>query len=171
MDVAVGSTNPVKRAATRTALDEAGLDATVTAVGVDSGVSEQPRGVAETARGARNRARAALDGVDLGVGIEGGVDDDGPVEGLALIMYAAVTDGDGVELAAGPRLRLPEGVAGRVRGGAELGPVMDDVVGLEGVKRREGAAGVLTGGATDRETALATAVAGALGPFLTEHYE
>jgi len=170
MDVAVGSTNPVKRAATRTALDAAGVDAAVTAVAVDSGVSEQPRGVTETARGARNRAVAAVDGADLGVGIEGGVDDDSPIDGLALIMSAAVTDGDRVELAAGPRIRLPEDIAERVRAGAELGPVMDDVVGFEGVKRREGAAGVLTGGATDRETALATAVAGAVGPFLTEHY-
>ena len=171
MDVAVGSTNPVKVAATRTALSNAGVDAAVEAVGVDSGVSEQPRGTTETARGARNRARRALDGADLGVGIEGGVDDEGPVDGLSLVMYAAVTDGDRIELAAGPRLRLPEDIADRVRAGAELGPVMDDVVGLAGVKRREGAAGVLTAGATDRETALVTAVAGAMGPFLTDYYE
>lgn len=171
MDVSVGSTNPVKRAATRTALEAADVDAALATVAVDSGVSEQPRGVGETARGARNRARAALDGDDLGVGIEGGVAEEGPVDGLALIMYAAVTDGHRVELAAGPRLRLPEAIAAPVRDGGELGPVLDEHLGTDGIKHRAGAAGVLTGGATDRETALATAVAGALGPFLTEHYE
>lgn len=174
MDVAVGSTNPVKRAATRTALDGADVDATVGTVAVASGVAEQPRGDTETARGARTRARNALgatDDADLGVGVEGGVADDGPVDGLALIMYAAVTDGERTELAAGPRLRLPDDIAAAVRGGGELGPVLDEYLGTEGIKERAGAAGVLTAGATDRETALATAVAGALGPFLTGHYD
>jgi non-canonical (house-cleaning) NTP pyrophosphatase len=46
---------------------------------------------------------------------------------------------------------------------------MDDVVGEEGIARDRGAAGVLTGGSVDREAALAGAVAGALGPFVTGH--
>jgi inosine/xanthosine triphosphatase len=171
MQVAVGSTNPVKVAATGTALSNASVAATVEGVAVDSGVSDQPRSVTETARGARRRARRALDDADRGVGIEGGVADDGPIDGLALVMYAAATDGERTELAAGPRLRLPTGIARRVRDGEELGPGMDTALGPEGLKERAGAAGVLTGGATDRESALATAVAGALGPFLTERYE
>jgi len=170
MDVAVGSTNPVKRRATERALASAGVEATVEAVAVDSGVSEQPRGAAETARGARTRARNAREGSDLGVGIEGGVDDETPVDGLALVMYAAVTDGERTELAAGPAIRLPAEIARRVRDGAELGPVMDDALDTEGLKERAGAAGALTGGATDRTEALSTAVAGALGPFVTERY-
>jgi inosine/xanthosine triphosphatase len=170
MDIAVGSTNPVKRRATERALNSAGLEATVAAAGVDSGVPEQPRGAAETAQGARTRAHNALDGRTLGVGIEGGVDDETPIEGLALVMYAAVTDGDRTELAAGPTLRLPERIAARVRDGAELGPVMDDLLDTQGLKKRAGAAGALTGGATDRTEALSTAVAGALGPFVTERY-
>jgi non-canonical (house-cleaning) NTP pyrophosphatase len=47
---------------------------------------------------------------------------------------------------------------------------MDDVLGTEGIAEREGAAGVLTDGRIDREAALATAVAGALGPFVTDFY-
>ena len=171
MHVAVGSTNPVKAAATRAALSNAGVEATVTAVAVDSGVSEQPRDVAETARGARTRADRASETGDLGVGIEGGVTEDAEIDGLVLVMYTAATDGRRTELAAGPRLRLPEAIADRVRAGEELGPVMDDTLGTEGIKERAGAAGALTGGATDRETALATAVAGALGPFLTDRYD
>jgi len=47
---------------------------------------------------------------------------------------------------------------------------MDDVLGEVGVARSQGAVGALTPGSFDREAALAAAVAGALGPFTTEHY-
>jgi inosine/xanthosine triphosphatase len=164
--VAVGSGNPVKRDAVQRALPAA----TVEAIPVDSGVSEQPWGDDETVEGARNRARRALGpDYDLGVGLEGGVAArDG---GLFLVMWAAATDGDRTEVGGGPRLRLPEDVAGRLHDGAELGPVMDDLLDTSGVAENRGAAGVLTGGTTDRTEALRTAVAGALGPFVTEHFE
>lgn len=47
---------------------------------------------------------------------------------------------------------------------------MDDVLDAEGVARRGGAAGALTSGRVDRADALATAVAGALGPFVSDLY-
>jgi len=163
--VAVGSGNPVKRDAVEAALP----DATVDAVPVDSGVSEQPWGDDETVEGARTRAQRALGREhDLGVGLEGGVAErDGD---LYLIMWAAATDGNRVELGGGPRLRLPAGVAARLHDGAELGPVMDDLLDTSGVAENRGAAGVLTDGMTDRTEALRTAAAGALGPFVTGHY-
>jgi non-canonical (house-cleaning) NTP pyrophosphatase len=61
-------------------------------------------------------------------------------------------------------------VARRVRAGEELGPVMDDVLGESNVAKKMGAAGVLTDGIVDREKALAGALAGALGPFVTDRY-
>ena len=91
-------------------------------------------------------------------------------DGLYLVMWAAVTDGDRMGRGAGPSLRLPDGVADRVDAGEELGPVMDDLLGESGVARDRGAAGALTDGIIDRESALAHAVAGALGPFVTSHY-
>jgi inosine/xanthosine triphosphatase len=166
MHVAVGSRNPVKRAAVETALP----DATVEAVGVDSGVAEQPFGLAETVAGAENRARRARDGHDLGVGIEGGVARLADLDGLWLVMWAAATDGERWGRGSGPSLRLPDGIATRLDAGEELGPVMDDVLGTEDVAKNEGAAGALTGGITDRESALREAVAGALGPFVTAQY-
>jgi len=170
MDVGVGSGNPVKVAATERAL--AGRDVTVEAVPVESGVSEQPRGRAETVTGAENRARRALAAgdYDLGVGIEGGVATPSDLDGRFLIMWAAATDGDRTGRGGGPSFRLPDDVAARVAAGEELGPVMDEVLGREGVAREGGAAGALTDGAVDREAALATAVAGALGPFVAELY-
>lgn len=176
MRVAVGSGNPVKRDATANALPD---DAVVESVAVDSGVSEQPWGEAETIDGAGNRARRALESgdYDLGVGLEGGVSrveaadrDDPLVEGLFLTMWAVATDGDRFEYGGGPRLRLPRDVTARLEDGEELGPVMDDLLDTTGVKHDQGAAGVLTGGIVDRESALRHALAGALGPFVTGFY-
>ncbi|MFC7139456.1 inosine/xanthosine triphosphatase [Halosimplex aquaticum] len=170
--VAVGSTNPVKVSATERAT-AALFDADVTGVDVDSGVSEQPISQAETVTGAENRAARALEAdpeATYGVGIEGGVAEFDERPGLYLIMWAAVSDGDRLERGGGPSLRLPDGIAERVRDGEELGPVLDDVLDTEAISEREGAAGVLTGGAIDRESALAHAVAGAFGPFATDFY-
>jgi inosine/xanthosine triphosphatase len=160
MRVAVGSGNPVKRDAVATV-----VDGDVSAVPVDSGVPEQPRGHAETVRGAETRARRALAAgpYDLGVGLEGGVAEFDGTAGLFLVMWAAATDGERTGLGGGPSLRLPTTVAARVRDGEELGPVMDDREGRRGVAREEGAAGVLTDGRLDRTSALAAAAAGALG--------
>lgn len=55
-----------------------------------------------------------------------------------------------------------------MRAEEELDPVMDDASG--GVARDQGAAGALTAGAIDRESALCHTVAGALAPWLSEHY-
>jgi inosine/xanthosine triphosphatase len=173
--VGVGSGNPVKRDATAAAFDRVGLAARVEAVPVPSGVPEQPWGRAETLRGASNRASAVLAAdegeYDLGVGVEGGVAPVAGTDGLFLVMWAVVTDGETTGRGAGPSLELPTAVAARLRGGAELGPVMDDQLGEEGVARGRGAAGALTAGALDREGALAAAVTGALGPFLSDQYD
>jgi inosine/xanthosine triphosphatase len=176
MHVAVGSRNPVKRDAVAQALSGEGPpdDTELTTVGVDSGVAEQPRGHAETVRGARTRARRALEAVDgatLGVGLEGGIAGFDGSDGTYLVMWAAATDGDGTGEGGGPSYRLPDTVAARVDAGDELGPVMDDFLGRTAVGENEGAAGAFTGGRVTRAEALEAAVAGALGPFVTDHYE
>lgn len=170
MRVAVGSTNPVKREATANALPAATV---VEAVSVDPGVSAQPTGEAETVDGARNRARRALatGDYDLGIGLEGGVASVDSIDGRFLTMWAAATDGDRIEYGGGPRLRLPTDVEERLAAGEELGPVMDDRLDTTGIKHDQGAAGVLTGGIIDRESALRHALAGALGPFVTSLYD
>lgn len=170
MRIGVGSRNPVKVAAVETVVPPE-FEATVDPVGVESGVAEQPFGEPETVEGAETRARRVVEsGYDLGVGLEGGVSEVPEVDGLFLVMWAAVSDGERVGLGAGPRLRLPESVARRVRNGEELGPVMDDVLGESNVAENRGAAGALTAGIIDRQEALEHAVAGALAPFVTELY-
>jgi inosine/xanthosine triphosphatase len=197
MRVGVGSGNPVKRRAVEQALGIAtepgpGADprdsetpllddlpddpetVAVEAVPVPSGVSEQPTGHAETIAGAENRAAAVLDAepdmYDLAVGIEGGVAHFDGADGIFLVMWAAVSDGPRVGRGTGPSLKLPASVATRIEDGEELGPVMDDVLDTTGVARRGGAAGALTNGRVDRAGALATAVASAFGPFVSDLY-
>ncbi|MCL9814702.1 DUF84 family protein [Natranaeroarchaeum aerophilus] len=172
MNVGVGSTNPVKIGAVEAAFSELpGVQ--VEGIAVDSRVPEQPWGRAETIEGAENRARCALDAgsYDLGVGIEGGVEVVDEIPGLSLIMWAAVTDGDRLVRGGGPTLPLPGRVGERLQAGEELGPILDDELDRENVARQEGAAGVLTGDTISRESALVHAVAGAIGPFVTDEYE
>jgi len=184
MRVGVGSGNPVKRRAVERVLESSRgvelveeLDGDPTTVAVESvpvpsGVGEQPAGHAETVAGAENRAEAVLvaGDYDLAVGIEGGVAEFDGADGLFLVMWAVVSDGSRAGRGAGPSLELPADVAARIDHGAELGPVMDDLLDTTGVARRGGAAGALTAGRVDRADALSTAVAGALGPFVSELY-
>jgi len=166
MHVAIGSENPVKV----NAVERVCPEARTTAVAVDSGVPEQPWGRAETVRGADNRADAALaaTAADYAVGIEGGVVERDVPGGVWLVMWAAVTDGTDTRYGAGPSIRLPDPVAGRLRDGEELGPVLDDELGRAELGKQEGAIGVYTAGRVGRTDALADAVAGAFGPFLRE---
>jgi inosine/xanthosine triphosphatase len=171
MRVAVGSPNPVKRRATERAIGD--VASVVAAEPVPSGVSEQPLSEAETIAGAANRAERALEAgeYDIGVGIEGGVAPVESLEGRYLTMWAAATDGETVGRGAGPRLRLPDHVTARLDDGEELGPVMADILGREGIAEEEGAAGALTNMIITRESSLRHAVAGALGPFVTSQYD
>lgn len=192
MRIGVGSGNPVKRRAVEQALGLQAADETesaiasalgdephndtdqmaVEAVPVSSGVSEQPVGHTETIAGARNRATAVINAGSYayGVGIEGGVARVDGADDLFLIMWAVVSDGAQSGRGAGPSIALPEPLADRVDAGEELGPVMDDALGTTGIAKRGGAAGALTHGRVDRADALATAVAGAFGPFVSPLY-
>ena len=171
--IAVGSTNPVKIAAVRMVATRAFPGVELSGLNVESGVSEQPWGDAETRQGAFNRARAALaaTGSDLGVGLEGGVIE--TEMGLMTCAWCVVTDADQrVGVGGGVNLLLPPPVAQAVRAGGELGPAMDDLTGLHNTKQAQGAVGILTGGLFDRASAYGQLVAMALAPFVqTEYYQ
>eukprot|EP00978_Attheya_sp_CCMP212_P000206 scaffold367_cov46-Attheya_sp.AAC.5 len=78
--VAVGSGNPCKIEAVRSAFEHAfgsGVNIVISSHNVPSNVSDQPMGTEETKRGAMNRARAAFamakEKPDFAVGLEGGL--------------------------------------------------------------------------------------------------
>lgn len=165
MKVAVGSTNPVKIAAARAVF--ALLDSAVEVVSlpVASGVSPQPWGDEEARRGALNRARGALsEGVDFGVGFEGGVIE--TEHGLMTCAWCAVVGRSGTAgLGGGVNVLLPPPVQRRLRAGGELGPAMDVLVGEDNTKQGPGAVGILTADLTDRQRAYEHILIMALAPF------
>jgi inosine/xanthosine triphosphatase len=170
--VTVGSKNPVKIAAARDVMHRVygdGVD--VVAVDVESGVADQPWGDEETLRGARNRAMVALsvDGAVLGIGFEGGLlEVDGRIFTCA---WCAVARDDGaMGVVGGANLLLPADVAEAVHAGAELGPAMDTFTGLEDTKHNDGAIGILTAGAIDRQGAYEHILTLALARLLTPEY-
>jgi inosine/xanthosine triphosphatase len=166
--VAVGSTNPVKIGAVRSVLAVAAPQATVDGIAVASGVPDQPRGDDETIRGARARAVAAQHALDaeLGVGIEGGIVEEGNGS-MRTCAWAVVVDRSGrIGVGGSLAMPLPERVASMIRDGLELGHAMDRLVGAHDTKRGAGAVGILTNGLVDRQGAYETLVAYALAPFL-----
>lgn len=168
--VVVGSLNPVKIVAVRSALATVAPGATVEGIEVASGVSDQPWGDSETIQGAETRARAALESAsdaELGVGIEGGVVEM-PGGGLRTCAWASVVSRDGRASVGGSlAMPLPPEIARLVREGVELGAAMDRVTGERETKRGAGAVGILTGGIVDRQRAYEVIVAYALAPFVS----
>jgi len=75
MKIGVGSTNQIKVNAVQEMIPlyEFLTGAEVISVHVPSRVSEQPKSINETVRGAKNRAAAAYKGHDFGIGIESGL--------------------------------------------------------------------------------------------------
>ena len=134
-----------------------------------SGVPDQPWGDEETIRGARTRAMAAREATDadVGIGIEGGVVDEGDV--VRTCAWAVAVHRSGIEGVGGSlSLALPREVALLVRSGTELGLAMDAFAGTHNVKQGVGAVGVLTGGLVTRQAAYEHLVAYALAPLLAK---
>jgi len=137
------------------------------AVDVPSGVREQPVGEDETRLGAINRvteARRSVPQADYWAAIEGGVVE---VDGrLSAFAWIVITDGKRTGWSRSASFFLPEKVAELVRQGVELGEADDRVFGRQNSKQMNGAVGILTADAVDREELYTHAVLLALIPFL-----
>jgi inosine/xanthosine triphosphatase len=171
MRIAVGSKNPVKIEAVRSVAVRVWPQAEIIPVKVVSGVPAMPMNDADCLVGARNRARAAQAAAraTLGLGLEGGVNAE--AAGLMLLGWVVAVDGQGREgVGGGARLPLPATIARRVLAGAELGLVMDEMLGQENVKQKGGAVGALTNGLVLRKDTFALAVAYALAPFVSPRF-
>lgn len=170
--VAVGSRNPVKVAAVSQVVRRLHAAALVEGVQVPSGVPDQPVGDAETQLGAAARARAAREALDadIGVGLEGGVVDEGG-GAMRTCAWAAVALRDGREFLGGSlAMPLPPAVAALVRSGVELGHAMDALTGGTDTKHGAGAVGILTNGMIDRQRAYETLVTYALSPVIAAEF-
>jgi inosine/xanthosine triphosphatase len=170
--VAIGSTNPVKKAAVQAVLRRAFPGAEFTALDVPSAVPEQPWGDEETRRGAYNRAQQALAQTagSFGVGLEGGLVESSV--GLMTCAWCAILDNSGmVGYGGGVKMLLPPPVVTQLREQGELGPAMDILVNEPNTKQGRGAVGILTNGLSSRQAAYEQLVAMAAAPFVTEYYQ
>ena len=164
---AVGSTNPAKVEAVRRILGRLAPDCALEAIDVPSGVGPMPLGEAAVRKGAEARARAALErtGADVAFGLEGGAILEASDAWLTGHVVALTRDGKLGEAAWG-RMLLPRVAAERLRGGEEIGDIIDELFARKDSKREAGAIGILTDGAMSRTDAFAYLVAMACARFL-----
>lgn len=171
MKISVGSKNPVKIAAAKKALERLGIDAELVEAEVPSGVKPQPMSNAEGIEGAINRARASMErtGADIGIGMEGTVEEN--KYGMFLTGWAAAVDKSGrLGIGSSAGVLLPERIAKELREGKELGDVIDKVKNSKGIRTREGTIGVLTKGVIVREDEFYSALIMALARIINKEY-
>jgi len=169
--VAIGSTNPVKIAAVRNSIQRIWPNAEVIGVAAESGIRAQPLSDEESIIGAANRASAVQQQLDsdLGIGVESNITEN--AYGLFATAWAVAVDRQGISnLGSSGRLCLPVRLAQRMRQGEELGELIDEWVGQQNTKQKQGAIGVMTNGLISRTAALETAVIFALARFLNPAY-
>lgn len=152
MEFMIGSINPAKVKAAKRVIALHFPEATVSEIKVGSGVSDQPFGDGETRLGAINRALRAAKvqkGV-IGIGLEGGVRV--LEEQMYLCNWGALVLPQGTRFTAGgAQIPLPKDIAREIVAGKELGPVVDDYFKASGIRSKEGAMGMLTAHAVNRD--------------------
>lgn len=179
--VGVGSTNPIKVAAVRAAVEEIlkfhadvtregstfwrgrlkvePSDLSIDGFDVDSGVAAQPLTDNETRRGAQNRARAVLEQnpeLDLAFGLEGGVMMDPFDSQMYTTVWIAVVSREETgefreSIAGGGRILVPSKLAEKIQSGGEMGPTMDEMLNTVNSKHKGGLFGVVTSGVVPRQ--------------------
>ena len=167
--VMVGSTNPIKIEAVRTAFEMVWPEQIWDVIGVAaaSGVSIQPMSDEECIIGARNRARAALAHSDAayGVGLEGGLQ---RTAGKWLNGgWSVVIDRSGREgLGATIKMITPAQMMAKIEQGMELGEVDDLFFQQHNSKRAQGHFGLFTRDLITRKRAYVDGVITALARFM-----
>lgn len=169
--VIIASQNPVKINAVKIGFELMFADQSFEFIGVsvDSGVSAQPFGSAETFAGAKNRVdNASHTGeADFYVGIEGGITliDNGGIEEMEAFAWVVIKGGDDYGKAKTASFFLPKPVVAGLKQGKELGEVNDIVFHKNNSKQKNGAVGILTNDVIDRTKYYSDAVVLALIPF------
>lgn len=168
MRVAIGSENPRKVEAVKRAF-QARLQGPFEFLQkkVPSGVPDQPFDE-ETLRGAINRARGVreLFKADFGVGLEGGIaHHSGKVIEFA---WCAIVDKNDKEYCAHSfGVPLPNVLLNKItKEGKELGDALDELLGTENIKQKEGFFGFATDNHVTRESGYHDMVHAALAPII-----
>ncbi len=150
MKVPVGTKNPVKMHAVKNIFTRVYDVVEVSMVNVKSGVPAQPFGH-DVIIGAKHRAERAfvlLKDADLGVGIESGLFDFRDV--LLDVQICSIFDGSIHTVGASPGFGYPRTVLDGIKGGREVGSIMEELSGVVGIGKKMGAIGYLSKGLIDR---------------------
>ncbi len=171
MKILVGSKNPVKINAVKTAYERYFGNVETIGMEVDSKVSSQPIND-DTFKGAKNRS-AELKKIndtnnlnaDYFVGIEGGIIK------LFSTWFAfgcmCVMDKEGnTGFGTSPMFELPESIIRQLLSGKELGLIMDELQNQSNTKQKHGAIGYFTNGVMDRHNLYVQGLITAIIPFL-----
>jgi inosine/xanthosine triphosphatase len=147
LKIGVGTKNPAKLEAVKSAFSTMGYDIELIGIDVTSGVAAQPFSDDETITGAINRAKSVMEHpdshFDFAIGLEGGVVD--TKFGLFLCNWGAVVSASGeLGIGGGHRVQLPSVLSLELYQGKELGDVVDLWAGGQEIKKKEGTIGILT---------------------------
>jgi len=173
MKILIGSQNLVKIKAAEEAFLKYFKEAEIIGIEVDSKVSGQPIGE-ETFEGAKNRALELkrinkMKNLNAGfcAGIEGGI----------IKLYSkwfcfsamCVIDSRGrIGFGTSACFELPDQIIQELLNGAELGEVMDRIIGDNNTKQKGGAIGFFTKGIMERKDIYASGLIVALIPFINK---
>ncbi len=169
LQVAAGSKNPIKVGAIRSGFASywPELETIVNGFDIESGVSAQPMSDEESRKGAKNRAKKALETMQdaaYGVGIEGGLQE---IDGVwtdsqwVVVMNRAGKVGIGQSV----RVEVPGSMVELIKQGLELGDVIDRIFQKSNMKHAGGYINEVTQQIIDREQQCYGAVIVALAPF------
>src|SRR5712691_3329032 len=156
-------------------IDASWADASLIARPVETKVPAMPMNDWELMQGARERALAVRDllqakrrHADIYVGLEGGFHSIS-IEGewhTFLRGWAYATDGKNGAFGATPSITVPASLAKKViEGRRELGLVIDEVAGIQDVRSRQGAWGILSRDLVTRSMSFEVALIAAFAPF------
>ena len=179
--VALGSDRAAKIMAVRSSIarvatiDSSWAEATVLARPVETSAPAMPMNDWELMQGARERALAVRDQLrnqrreaDIYVGLEGGFHSIS-IEGewhTFLRGWAYATDGKNGAFGATPSISVPAALTKKViEGRRELGLVIDEVAGIQDVRSRQGAWGILSRDLVTRAMSFEVALVAAFAPF------
>ena len=139
----------------------------VQGVDVESGVSAQPLNSDETWQGASNRLSAAKElypSASLWIAIEAGIEKN---QAFAWVIVENKTQRSESRSAS---FMLPPSILNALHHGAELGPLMAELTGIDNIKHKGGAIGAITSGVLTRSAVYQQAIILALSPLVHPFY-
>jgi len=177
--IALGSERAAKIMAVRASISRVGtldaswIDANLIARPVETNVPAMPLNDWELMQGARERALAVRDLLrkqrrDIFVGLEGGFHSVSLAGEWHTFLkgWAYATDGTVEGFGATPSISVPAALAKKViEGRRELGLVIDEVAGIQDIRSRQGAWGILSRDLVTRSMSFEVALIAAFAPF------